>query len=308
MLNNKSLSLYYSFKKKPKFEVSCKNDYKIFKTTLTKRGAYGSIAEACKGDDCKYIVKAIPFKNLATKHSFMREALIAPMMDKINIAPKIYDIFVCLNVGYIIMDKWDGSYQELIKNYRMENNYLDEIIKLIKKMHSHNVMHNDLHLDNILYKKKKGKYIFCLNDFGHALYFEKKNIQVPIVYLPSVQIPDFFFPSYDYYVFSTRIEKLQQNFYPLFFQDNILSPKNYLILTKYHQYLQNNIITRKYREQITFYTFLDQYAYTKFLIKDIKKNIDATNNDQNTKTKEYIYDIASPNKISNKPKGTLLNK
>ena len=52
-------------------------------------------------------------------------------MAKHNIGPKIFDIFVCLNTGYIIMEKWDGTIRN-IHRY-IKNNHIIEISNLIVK-------------------------------------------------------------------------------------------------------------------------------------------------------------------------------
>ena len=303
---NKNLAFYYSFKKKPMIRKSCKNDYIIDKNTIPKSGAYGSVSEVCKNKNCNYIVKAIPFKNAYTKQSFIREALIAPMMDKVNVGPKIYDIFTCLNVGYIVMDKWQGTLSELFfRNLNFDiDKYFDDIFKLIKKMHNNNVIHNDLHTGNILYKKdKKGKYTFCINDFGLSIYFENKNMQISEKYVPRINVPNFFFPSYDYYVFSNKLEKIKKKMFSIFFTDKLISLKDYVIINKYQNYIDNikPLVLKGIRSDITFYNFLKNNNYTKYLITDIKSNINYNNNNnRHNIPSEYLYTINAQNNIVNK--------
>ena len=80
------------------------------------KGAFGTVSEACLNNDCKYVVKMIKLSEPGIKKMFEMEALILPVFGQLGISPKVHDIFICLNAGFIIMDKWDGDLMTLFKH------------------------------------------------------------------------------------------------------------------------------------------------------------------------------------------------
>lgn len=274
LLSKKRFEYFYSFTEKPQFEYKCTNNYNLNIKKLTTSGAYGTVSTVCEGKKCDYIVKAIPLKDDSAKFGFLTEALILPIMSREGISPKLKEIFVCLNVGFIVMEKWDGSFKELIMDQSVnEIKYIPEIFKLVKKMHKKKIIHNDLHMGNILWKKdEKNNYKFAIIDFGYSVYFENKNYIVPINYLASNKIPNIFLPAYDYYRFSDRLDKDGKYFYTAIYEDNILSLKDFLIIKKYHEYVENIQRTSMYVKEITFYDFINKYGYTKVLAENLNKD------------------------------------
>ena len=238
-IDNKTLAYYYGFNEKPmEIRKKCETNYYIKKVsnTIFDVGAYGTIAEVCLKSDCKYIVKMIPLSHEQIYKTFLREALIAPMMAKEGVGPKIYDIFVCLNAGYIIMEKWDSSIRNIIETNKFTEDHLEDITKLIIKMHKKGIIHNDLHTGNILYKiDDAGNYKFSITDYGLSLYFENKNDIVPSEFV-HVNGPNIFYPAFDYYRFNNALESRSNIIFVTFFLkrgyisliDNLLVSKFYL--------------------------------------------------------------------------------
>ena len=209
---------YYGFNEHPmEIRNKCESLYNIKQNdfSLFGRGVYASVAEVCKKSVCKYIVKIITFNSIEIYKTFLREALIAPLMAKHNIGPKIFDIFICLNVGYIIMEKWDGPISDI--HHNINNNYLTIISDLIVKMHKIGVIHNDLHTGNILYKFHNNKYEFAISDYGLSLYFENKSDTIPTYLLPNLKSPNIFFPAFDFYRFNNAIESRKDKIFITFF-------------------------------------------------------------------------------------------
>ena len=237
---NNVTNYYYSFNEKPmEIRKKCETNYYINNKNSSfnigrpfDEGVYGSLAEVCKDNVCKYIVKAIPFKIEATYQSFLREALIAPLMAKHNIGPKIFDIFICLNTGYIIMEKWDGTIRNIHKY--IKHNHIIEISDLIVKMHKLGVIHNDMHTANILYKVVNNKYIFSITDFGLSLYFENKNEIIPKKFLPNYKCPDIYFPAFDFFKLSNALEHRKDViFITFFFNKGYISLLDYILVDKF---------------------------------------------------------------------------
>ena len=174
--------------------------------------------------------------------SFLREALIAPMMGKHKIGPKIYDIFICLNIGYIIMEKWNGSIRPILHN--ISDKYMTDISELIVKMHQNGVVHNDLHTGNILYKIKNKKYHFAITDYGLSSYFENKKDIIPDKFIPFSNMPNCFFPAFDFYKLNNALEsKKNIIFITFFFNNNYISLFDYLIIQKFYEKSKMNDMT-----------------------------------------------------------------
>lgn len=266
--DNNILAYYYGFNEKPmEIRKKCETGYYLKKTkqNLFDIGAFGSISEVCLKSDCKYIVKLIPISYEKVYKTFLREALIAPMMAKYGIGPKIHDIFICLNAGYIIMDKWDGSIRKLTGKNELTEDHLITISDLIVKMHTKGVIHNDLHTANVLYRKKSdGSYEFCLTDFGLSLYFENKDDIIPTKFIPSTKSPNIFFPAFDFYKFSNALESRRNIiFIPFFFNKGYISLIDNLLVSKFY--------TKSEFNATTFNDFLESVNLDRSKIKKTSK-------------------------------------
>ena len=233
--NNHILEYYYGFDEKPiDIRRKCETDYHIKDGNLVEfnKGAYGSVSEVCKKSKCNYIVKAMPINETYRYESFLREALIGPLMAKNKIGPIIHDIFICLNTGFIVTERWRGSIKKIIK-YLNNDDYLN-IGNLISKMHNIGVIHNDLHGGNILYNIVNNKYEFSITDFGLSLYFENKDSVIPDKFIPNSYSPNIFFPAFDYHRFSINCEtKIDKIFFTFFIKNKFISISDYLIVDKF---------------------------------------------------------------------------
>jgi len=243
--DNSILAYFYGFNEKPmEIRKKCETNYLLKKnsTTIFDIGAYGSISEACLNSECKYVVKLIPLSHEKIYKTFLREALIAPIMAKHGIGPKIHDIFVCLNAGYIIMDRWEGSIRKLTVNNLLNEYHLTDICDKIVKMHNLGVIHGDLHTANVLFRTNKiGGYDFCITDYGLSLYFEDKNSMIPQEFIPSWKLPNIFFPAFDFYRFSGALESRQDIiFISFFFNKGYISLVDYLLVEKFYRKNETN--------------------------------------------------------------------
>ena len=243
--DNSILAYFYGFNEKPmEIRKKCETNYLLKKksTIIFDTGAYGSISEVCLNSDCKYVVKLIPLSHEKIYKTFLREALIAPIMAKHGIGPKIHDIFICLNAGYIIMDKWEGSIRKLTANNLLNDIHLTDICDKIVKMHNLGVIHGDLHTANVLFRTNKiGGYDFCITDYGLSLYFEDKNSMIPQDFIPSWKLPNIFFPAFDFHRFSGALESRQDIiFISFFFNKGYISLVDYLLVEKFYRKNETN--------------------------------------------------------------------
>lgn len=277
-ISNKITAFYYGYNLKP---MEIKKDCKI-KYTINKKkgkrfdiGAFGSISEACLNSNCDYIVKLIPLSNPRIEQTFKRETLLGPFMNKKGIGPKIYDIYQCLDAGFIIMDKWEGSIRKLVETQEFKKKHLKVICEIIKKMNDLGVIHNDLHTANILYRKKKNAkekddYEFCITDYGLSLYFEDKDKTIPKIFLPNLRSPNIYYPAFDFYKFSNALEsRSAETFIEYFYLNDYITPLQYLIINKY--------TTRSYYDDELFNEFYNNLKFPKkenAEIKNVKNTLD----------------------------------
>jgi tRNA A-37 threonylcarbamoyl transferase component Bud32 len=131
-----------------------------FKQILGK-GSYGEVYKICKDNaECKAI-KINMLDSSVTET--IREFKMQQKFAKYGLAPQVYEagLFKKSNkdYGYIIMDLVDSTLATLIKN-KLSVPELDIIINMItdmiKKLCLNNLIHGDLHWDNIAYQISAG--------------------------------------------------------------------------------------------------------------------------------------------------------
>ena len=160
------------------YPIKSQIDFKwIFTDIIYDRG--NIIYIACFDNDCNYVAKKIRINKdydeigcFTMADKVRNELVISKLMSDNDIGPKIYDMSINETEAIMIMDKYDGTLDDLLHLYQMDRSIpidriLNDLENLIYKMHSLNIVHNDLHLRNVLYTKK-GKII--LADFGQSLY------------------------------------------------------------------------------------------------------------------------------------------
>jgi tRNA A-37 threonylcarbamoyl transferase component Bud32 len=206
--------------------------------TIFKQGAYGSISEVCQRSNCKFVAKVVPIASPEQKKAFVREARISKPLGDAGLAPKVHDIFTCLNAGFIVMETWEGSFRGLLEKEKYPRKLdLEQIGVLIQKMHRLGVIHNDLHVGNILYTHKKGKRLFSITDFGLASQFTSPQEVLSDNKVPTARASNIFFPAFDYYKLSNSIEvRTGMIFESFFLEKNFLTYLEYILVDKFWYY------------------------------------------------------------------------
>jgi tRNA A-37 threonylcarbamoyl transferase component Bud32 len=161
----------------------CCKGYTVISTLGS--GMFGT-ALLVEKDKKKYVIKEISIKTDTWSLSpdiqmkqIESEIAIHKQLGKLNISPKVYDAYVCKERGtlkaYIVMEHMtEGTLDEWLNTNVLTKHYKQQITDKVSKMHAHNFIHNDLHLQNILVTKEKGKYEFYIGDLG--LSFSPTNI------------------------------------------------------------------------------------------------------------------------------------
>jgi len=121
---------------------------------------YGRVAVKIEEINIEFIeihddIKQFPHK----VYSYVQ---IANKMAKIGIAPHIHDAFLCITGDKLkiikVMELVEGDPLDTIK-WKSEEHHkdaIDKVKKKVKMMNQHGVMHNDLHLGNIMVTLKNG--------------------------------------------------------------------------------------------------------------------------------------------------------
>ncbi len=115
----------------------------------TVYGGYGTI-------DGHKIYVAIKVIDYVSREKFLKEVLFQQKASENNLAPKIYDAFICGNTGYIITSKIDKTIQEYLETFpRGSKEQMDMFDKLKQKAekllidcNNASLLHTDRHIDN----------------------------------------------------------------------------------------------------------------------------------------------------------------
>ena len=96
-----------------------------------------------------------------------------------GISPMYHGLISNIDYNIIFMEKWgDGSLADLFKkNQSLRNNVSikKSVLKLIDDIHAAGIVHKDLHIHNILYKKTNNKIELKVIDFGNAKLLKNGN-------------------------------------------------------------------------------------------------------------------------------------
>lgn len=180
--NTNSISDLVNYLKKSK--IPLKNDELCKYNTgeLLGEGAFGAVYRLPKNKVLKVINATnyiIPKKNIREEFGEKIEQIVNEIrsMEKMNkieppISPKIYDYWMSNNNDslhvYIVMEfKGTALWKWLQEKQRNLTENEEKIIEeKIEKMHKAGVVHNDLHLNNILVEEVNNKINFYIADFG----------------------------------------------------------------------------------------------------------------------------------------------
>jgi tRNA A-37 threonylcarbamoyl transferase component Bud32 len=164
-----------------KSENNCFKDYKKIKTL--GQGNYGTTYLVEKGGK-EYALKEQKIVTSTWKPNkedqlklVKNEIIISKKMGDLGISPKIYDYYTCYENSilqvYILMEYMNyGTLKEWILKNNFTNSNKNDILKKINQLHKHGIVHNDLHLENILVTEINGKPEFYIADFGLGLTLE----------------------------------------------------------------------------------------------------------------------------------------
>ncbi|CAD8174342.1 unnamed protein product [Paramecium pentaurelia] len=156
--------------------------FKVFKKI--GKGNFASVYLAERVEDgqqmaIKAFSKSIAYAEENGKEGLINEIKLMRQVDHPNII-KLYEVNETANSLYICLELLEGGqlYEQLKKKVIFTNKEIQTIIKGLleglKHIHSKDIMHRDIKLENILFKKQNAIDTVCLADFGLATYVHEK--------------------------------------------------------------------------------------------------------------------------------------
>ena len=139
-------------------------------------GAYGRVYEIVNKP--KLVVKE---QKLI---SFKREYPFFILLSRKKISPKLHDVFQGKKLGYMIMEKYNGTLRNLadgklgkikgiMPDGRLNPSSLKSLKSVVRKLHQSGILHMNLHRDNIMFKKTPTGLKFKIIDPGFAIKVNK---------------------------------------------------------------------------------------------------------------------------------------
>ncbi len=146
---------------------------------LLGEGTYGRVLSTCNDKVCDFVAKILTFdfsryEEHYVYNLFFAESSISKFAGEKKFGIPVHDYFLCDNgeKGVVIMDKFDGD----LESIRFSLTYEDykQLFDKIQIMHSYGILHRDLFLKNVMFRKLSGgtKDIRII-DFGLSIPFEK---------------------------------------------------------------------------------------------------------------------------------------
>ncbi|CAD8211501.1 unnamed protein product [Paramecium octaurelia] len=156
--------------------------FKVFKKI--GKGNFASVYLAERVEDgqqmaIKAFSKGVAYAEENGKEGLMNEIKLMRQLDHPNII-KLHEVHETTNSLYVCLELLEGGqlYEQLKKKVIFSNKEILTIIKGLleglKHIHSKDIMHRDIKLENILFKKPNQIESVCLADFGLATYVHEE--------------------------------------------------------------------------------------------------------------------------------------
>jgi serine/threonine protein kinase len=172
-------------KARPKYEIT---PLKFLKRDMIGEGVYSKVYKfrySEKKIDPRYVVKKLKIKalrsylgkgaNNSILELFRNEIRAIIYLSKHNISPKVFGIHADIendNLFYVL-EKLDVTIGGLLRDGSFKLKFIDYFIDLLRKMIKTPYRHTDLHIENVMYHKKRKQ--FYLIDFGHYKKLTKED-------------------------------------------------------------------------------------------------------------------------------------
>lgn len=181
----------------PLFRCEAGREWSFLRERELGRGTYGRVHLACRNSDCGYVAKWEYLAEAAVPR-WHEEVRIAKVAARKRIAPRVYDSWLCrgldprsgreVDVGVTINEQMDGSFNLLLNAQPLTKRQLTRLFEDVRKkvdaLHAERILHLDLHLGNILFKRAAAdgaRFEVRLTDFGMSIQYTKSYQLPPVV-------------------------------------------------------------------------------------------------------------------------------
>ena len=147
----------------------CVRDYRA--VVKLGKGAFGTVWQACKAEDCNYAIKVQPVGTREEERFLRSEALLLEELGRLEISPRLVSSKVCTGQGFLVQERMDGSCADfflpdkrlstLNKTFVVAN-----IFHQLRRIAALGLVHLDLKPANILYSERNGGYVIRIGDLG----------------------------------------------------------------------------------------------------------------------------------------------
>ena len=155
------------------------NDKKVLDvynlTGLIGEGTYGKVFEAChKTLNLVRAIKIINKRNIKdtkVRFKFLNEIAILKVLDHPNIL-KLYEFFEDSQNYYLVTDYLNGGelLDYILKNKVLSETetakYIKQVLESVSYLHSNNIVHRDIKLENLVLESHSPDALLKLIDFG----------------------------------------------------------------------------------------------------------------------------------------------
>jgi|LauGreDrversion4_2_1035121.scaffolds.fasta_scaffold28956_3 serine/threonine protein kinase len=170
------------------------NDCEWILQSKVGEGVQAQVYKVCcrQTQDCNYIAKIYQGRGIDFLTKLKNEIKIQQIAARISVAPFIVDGFVCNNEAIIVMKKADFTVKEYVK-FLYSNDFSqdeilkrvktieNEVVKLVDSLHEYDILHDDLHIDNMMVNVKRDDPSFDIEnvkiiDFGKSSFQKEEYI------------------------------------------------------------------------------------------------------------------------------------
>lgn len=144
------------------------------------RGAFGAVHEACKDQNCRYVLKISFFRDDFDREIAEREIAIMEQLRTTGLTAKLVKAKMCTDRALMLMERFDMSAEQLgTKQYEQffgkgsavlqgsmmfTDTQIQALFELALQLSKLGVLHGDLKLDNIMYSVNGDRFVVI--DFG----------------------------------------------------------------------------------------------------------------------------------------------
>lgn len=144
------------------------------------KGSFGSVHEACKGNNCRYVLKISIFADDFDKEVAEREIAIMEQLNDSGITPKLLNSKMCADKALMLMERFDMSAEQLGKqqyerffgkgadvlkgSLMFTDKQIQQMFNLAMRLSWMGISHGDLKLDNLMYLLQEERFVVI--DFG----------------------------------------------------------------------------------------------------------------------------------------------